>query len=206
MLRTVFMLAGLAVLVGFAAPAQAGSCEGCDAVAQSGHGFCSACGKGKAYGVDLASQKLFAALTGKEIDASKVQCSGCKEAASSNGWCSACKAGVVSGKLYASPVAYALAKGVALAAEKVADLGKHCATCKSAYAANGACEACKVGFVAGRAYHESGEHKSALAAYQTLQKAAGNKCEACAVAMVTDGTCAHCKVTFKDGQVATSGK
>lgn len=196
MVRTILTLVcGLAVL-GMAAPAQAGGCKGCQRVAKAGDGFC--CGKGKAFGVELTSRKLYDAIAGKTVDTDKMKCHGCKKAAKTNGTCSHCKVGVADGKLYHSLIAHKIAVGTPYAAEKAAK----CSSCKSAHEHNGFCTGCNAGFVAGRLFKTKETYDAALAAHTTIVKAAkaSSHCEACAVAMVTDGSCAHCNVSFKDGK------
>ncbi len=174
----------------------AGGCKGCDKVAKEGEGFC--CGKGKIFGVELASKKLYTSLAGHKFDLENVKCPGCKAAAESNGRCDHCNVGASGGKFYHSSIAYALAKGAPVSAKKAA----MCAGCKTAHADDGFCTGCGVGFVAGRMFKGKEIHGAALAAYKTIGKAVvtAKKCESCAVAMVTDGTCADCKVSFKNGK------
>ena len=196
MLRKIVVVAALSAVVGIVSPAIAGACKGCAKVASSGEGFC--CDKGIAFGVPVSSKKLSEALAGVEVDPGSIKCAGCKSAASSNGQCDHCKVGIVDGKAYRSMVAYHLAKGKLLPK----DAKIKCPDCAKAKGSDGFCKECKAGFAAGRLYKTEPDYKAALAAHETLVKAAdvAGKCEACAVAMVTDGECASCKAKFKDGK------
>lgn len=200
MLRKAGMLACVLGFVGFAAPALAAGCPGCDKVTKTGQGFC--CGKGETLGVKLTSQKLFDSLEGKKVDKTEIKCPGCKEAAAKGGSCDSCKAYFHDGKVYKSKIAVTLAKGDPVSAEKAAK----CAGCKTAHQQSTQCTGCSVGFVAGRKY-KTEDYKVALAAHKVLAKAVetATKCEACAVAMVTDGECAHCNVSFKAGEKVKKG-
>jgi hypothetical protein len=204
MLRGMVTLLAVLAFAGFQAPVQAGGCKGCNKVSKSGSGFC--CGKGAAFGVKLASQKLQAALAGHRVDLEKHPCAGCRTAGKTDGKCAGCKTYAADGMVYHSPVSHALAKGKLVTDEMMASCPKKCTECKTAHGENGRCKACNVGFVAGRKFDNEKEHAAALAAYKTLEKAASTagSCEACAVAMVTDGACARCKVNFRDGKVASS--
>lgn len=198
MFRSMVALLGAVVMAGAATPAMAGDCKGCDKFAKTGEGFCNEHGKGKIFGVDLTSEKLYTTLAGQEIDAAELKCPGCKAAAKTNGRCDHCNVGIAEGKAFHSTVSYKLAKGTPMTAEKAA----HCEACRTAFESNGRCTACNVGFVAGRAYEDESDYKAALAAHKTLALAVktARQCEGCAVAMVTDGKCAHCKTRFKDGE------
>lgn len=195
MIRNLMVLGCVLAFAGAANPALAG-CKGCDKVAKSGEGFC--CGKGKIYGVELTSKKLFKALEGHSINKSEMKCAGCKKAAETNGKCEHCNVSITNGKAFHSNVSYVLAKGIPVSAEKAAA----CGGCKTAHKDNGFCTGCSVGFVAGRLFADKDSYNAAKAALTTLVKAAtaSTKCAACAVAMVTDGECEHCKVSFKDGK------
>lgn len=199
------MIVSMASLLALTAPALAGACKGCTKVAKTGEGFC--CGKGMAFGVELGSKKLHAALVGSKVDpaqAAKCPCDDCKKAIKTNGKCDKCK--FVAGKLYPSPVSYTLAKGTPISAELVAACPDRCAQCKIAHKENGRCEQCGVGFVAGRMYDNTEDHEAALVAYKTLTKAAqiAKKCVDCAIALVSDGTCEGCNVSFKNGKLASN--
>ena len=196
MMRAMLTLASVMAVVGAGAPAIAGECKGCDRIAETGEGFC--CGKGKIFGVELTSRKLFDSLGGKKFEADKIKCPGCKLAAEKSGTCDDCKVAAAHGKFYHSMVAHALAKGKPYTAEKAA----HCSECKSAYEDNGFCTGCSVGFVAGRMFKGRESYDTASEAHKTIVTAinASKKCEACAVAMVNDGTCETCKIEFKDGK------
>ena len=198
MLRTMLNLASVLIVMGACAPVMAGDCVGCSKVAKHGRGFCNACEKGKAFGVDLTSKGLYDALAGSAINKDKLKCPGCKEAAKTNGTCAHCKVTAANGKFYHSPVASVLARGTRVSAEKAAS----CSGCKTAHSEDGFCTGCSAGFVGGRMFKGEENYKAAIAAYNTLTKAASavKKCEACAIAMVTDGTCEKCKVSFKAGK------
>ena len=197
MVRTMLTLVASVALLGATVPAMAGGCSGCAKVAKSDDGFC--CGKGKAFGVKLASKKLYTALAGHKIDSYDIKCPGCKKAAKTSGRCDHCNVGAADGKFYHSKVSHVLAKGKPMSAKEA----KHCSACATAHKSNSFCSGCSAGFVAGRLFRGKTIHEAALAAYKTLAKAvkASSKCEACAVAMVTDGKCAHCNVAFKDGKM-----
>ncbi len=201
MVRKVLMAISVAAFVAATAPAMAGGCKGCDKLAKSRDGWC--CGKGKAFGVELASKKLYTALAGHEADGEKIRCPGCKTALKTSGKCKHCKVAAADGKLFRSPVAHALAKGKLVSTHGTSSCASGCAGCKEAFRSNGWCDKCGVGLVAGRMFKGQSDHKAALVAYKTLTKAASaaSNCEACAVAMVTDGSCEHCKVKFKDGKI-----
>lgn len=198
MLRQSFVLICAVSVLGWAVPAQAG-CPTCDEITAKGEGFCSKCGSGTAYGVKFKSQKLHDALAGKQVDAEKLTCPGCKAAAENQGYCTACKVGIADGKMYNSKVSYRLAKGEPVKAESI-----QCPGCVKAAKDNGYCKHCEVGFTAQRVYKNQEDYKAATAAHETLVKAAEavQKCEGCSVAMVTDGTCEACKVSFTDGRVS----
>ena len=89
MVRKVLIAVSVAAFVAAAAPAMAGGCNGCDKLARGSEGWC--CGKGKAFGVELASKKLYTALAGHEADSEKVRCPGCKTALKTSGKCAHCK-------------------------------------------------------------------------------------------------------------------
>lgn len=196
MVRSMLTLVASVVLLASAVPAMAAGCPGCDKVAKAGEGFC--CGKGKIYGVQLPSKKLYTALAGHKIDPAKMKCAGCKAAAKTDGRCEHCGVGAADGKMFHSKVSHTLAKGQPMSAEKA----KHCSACASAHKNNGFCSGCSAGFVAGRLFVGKASHEAAVEARKILVMAAdaAKKCEACAVAMVTDGKCEHCKVSFKDGK------
>jgi hypothetical protein len=161
-----------------------------------------------AFGVKLASQKLYKALEGRTItaaEAEKCPCPDCKKAATGKGCCDRCQ--FTGGKLYGSPVSYALAKGKPMPSELVAACPDRCKLCVAAHKENGRCEKCGVGFVADRMFEKEADYKAALAAFKTLEKAAttAKHCEHCAAAMVTDGSCTKCKVKFENGRVASAG-
>ena len=204
MLKKMTVVMCAAAMLVLASPLQAGDgCAGCKKVSDSGQGFC--CGKGKAYGVDMTSQKLFDALEGHKVEsADAIKCGGCKEAVAKDGTCDHCKVGSVANTLYHSMVAYRLAKGAYLSADKAPT----CDACKVANADNGFCSGCSVGFVANRLHKDKESYTAALASFKTLTKASktAEKCELCAVAMVTDGACDACKVSFKDGNPVTAEK
>lgn len=195
MIRNLMVLGCVLAFAGAANPVMAG-CKGCDKVAKSGEGF--HCDKGKIYGVELTSKKLFKALEGQKVNKAELKCAGCKKAAETNGKCSHCNVSIANGQSFHSNVSYALAMGTPVSAEKAAA----CDSCKTAHKDNGFCTGCSVGFVAGRIFKSEDNYKAAKAAFATLVKAASasTKCAACAVAMVTDGECEHCKVSFKDGK------
>jgi len=209
MLKRIVIALSLVLAYASTAPATAGGCggcKGCSKAAQSGHGPC--CGKGKAFGVALASQKLYDALAGQDVSASDVEncsCPNCKTAASCQGCCDQCM--FAGGKKYASQVAYRLAKGKPMPAELVAACPKRCDECKTAHAKNGKCKKCGVGFVADRMFENDSDYQAALAALQLIEKAAktAKHCEQCAVAMVTDGRCDKCNVSYKNGRMASAG-
>lgn len=194
-MRNLMVLGCVLAFAGAANPAMAG-CKGCDKVAKSGEGFC--CGKGKIYGVELTSEKLFKAMEGSKVDKAEMKCPGCKKAAETNGKCEHCNVSIANGQAFHSNVSFALAKGTPVSAEKAAA----CEGCKAAHEENGFCTGCNVGFVASRIFASEDSYKAAKAAFATLVKAvsAATKCDECAVAMVTDGECEHCKVSFKDGK------
>jgi len=200
MLRKAGMLACVLGFAGFAVPALAAGCPGCDKVVKTGEGFC--CGKGETLGVKLTSQKLFDSLEGKKVDKTEIKCDGCKKAAAKGGSCDSCKKYFHDGKAYTSKIAVALAKGKPVSAEKAAQ----CAGCKTAHKQSTECTGCGVGFVASRKY-KGEDYKVALAAHKVLAKAVttSKKCEACAVAMVTDGKCTQCNVSFKNGETVKKG-
>lgn len=191
MLRKLLVVACIVGVAAVASPAMAG-CPGCDKVVKAGEGSC--CGKSMAFGVKLASAKLYEALTGIAVDESATKCGGCKSAAKSSGSC--CGKSFANGKSYTSPVAHILAKGKPVTAEKAAK----CKGCKEAYTSNGFCKDCKGGIVAHRYYSGEDNYKAALVAHETLAKAAGAKCQACAIAMVKNAKCEQCNVSFKDGK------
>lgn len=206
MLKKFAVLMSVAFVYAGVAPVSAGGCKGCTKVAQAGHGSC--CGKSMAFGVKLASQKLYDALEGRAItaqEAAQCPCPDCKKAATTKESCDLCK--FTGGKLYNSGVAYALAKGQPMPAELVAACPDRCDKCVAAHKANGRCEKCGVGFVADRMFEKEADYVAALAAYKTLKKAAttAKHCEHCAAAMVTDGSCTKCKVKFENGRVASAG-
>lgn len=199
MFRTMLMFAAVVTVVGAGAPAIAGDCKGCAKIASGEDGFC--CGKGKAFGIQLASEKLYEVLSGFQYKASDIKCPGCKTAAKTSGKCSHCNLAAANGKFYRSPVAYTLVKGEPISAKKAS----YCGGCKIAHKDNGRCTGCNVGFVAGRMFKDKDDYKAALVAHKTLEKAAqeSSHCETCAIAMVLDGTCKHCKVSFKNGKKAS---
>ena len=196
MLRVTTAVILVTAMLAFAAPAMAGDCKGCKTIMEKGEGFCAHCGKGKIFDVELSSQKLYDATAGKEVQVDKMKCGGCIKAAASNGSC--CGKSFANGKAYHSPVGHRLAMGKPYTEAKAG----HCPGCREAFASHGFCTGCEVGFVAHRLFKGKESHDAALAAHQTLVKAAevSKKCEACAVAMVTDGKCDHCNVSFKDGK------
>ncbi len=167
MARKILIALAMAAVVGATSPALAGACKDCDKVAKGSDGFC--CGKGKAFGVQLTSPKLYTALEGREVsaeDAKKCPCPDCKKALETKGSCDRCK--FTAGKMYKSPVAYALAKGMPMPAELVAACPQRCGQCKIAHKENGRCEKCGVGFVANRmfegdaVYEEERDTKAAV--------------------------------------------
>lgn len=200
MVRKLLIVLSAAAFIGASAPAMAGGCKGCAKVAKTGEGFC--CGKGKSFGVDLASKKLHAVLVGHTFDVEKIHCPGCKTAAETGGSCEHCKVHAADGKFFHSAVAYALAKGKFMSAELVAACPDRCKGCTTAHSEGGWCDKCNVGFVASRMFESKAVHTVALAAYTVLKEAVAvaKKCELCAIAMVTDGTCDACNVKFKDGK------
>ena len=195
MIRTMLTLAGVVAVLGAASPAVAGGCKGCTLVAKKGDGFC--CGKGKIYGVELTSKKLYNALAGREMATDKIRCPGCQAAAKSSGACSHCKVAMADGKMYRSMMSHALAKGTPISEDKMG-----CGGCKTAHKAGGFCDGCGMGFVASRMFKDKAVYEVASKAYKTLTIAAkaATKCVGCAVAMVTDGKCDPCNVSFKDGK------
>lgn len=199
------MIAVLCVvaLVGATNPAVAGDCGGCSKIAKGADGFC--CAKGKAFGVEIASKKLFTALSGHEFDAEKLQCPGCKTAAQCGGRCETCNISAANGKFYRSPVAHVLAKGMPTSAGLVAACPERCKQCPIAHKNSERCKSCDVGFVADRMFQGTDLYEGALAAFATLKKAVhvAGACEQCAVALVTDGTCTKCNVKFTGGERAT---
>ena len=200
MVRTMLTLACVLTVAALPAVTRAADCSGCKTVRDKGEGFC--CGKGKAFGVDLTSQRLYEALAGKKVNPDQMKCAGCKSAAGANGVCKHCKIGVVDGQVYKSMVAHALAKGKPVTSKDVAGCGG-CAGCETAHADNGLCPHCKVGFVAGRMFRNEEGYRAALAAHKILVEAAklAKRCERCAVAMVTGGSkCTGC------GGSSTGGK
>ena len=175
-------------------------------MARVGHGSC--CGKSMAFGVKLASQKLYKALAGRAItapEAAKCPCPDCQKSADGKGSCDRCK--FTGGKMYNSGVAYALAKGQPMPSELVAACPDRCELCVTAHKKNGRCEKCGVGFVADRMFEKKADYLAAVEAYKTLEKAAttAKHCEHCATAMVTDGSCTKCKVKFENGRVVSAG-
>lgn len=193
--RNVMVLACALALVGMVSPVKAG-CKGCDKVAKSGDGFC--CGKGKAFGVELTSKKLYGALAGFKVDKDKIKCAGCKKAAETSGRCDNCKMSMANGKAYHSTVSHSLAKGKLVSAEKAAS----CGGCKTAHKDSGFCTGCNVGFVASRMFKDKETYEAAKTAFATLVKAAtaAKKCVGCAIAMVTDSECKACSINFKGGK------
>lgn len=205
MLRKSIVIASVILLSGLYVQSVEAGCKGCDKIAKGKDGFC--CGKGKAFGVEIKSKKLHAALAGHKItkeDAAKSTCKGCKKAIAEHGRCEHCN--VIAGQWYRSPVSYALAKGTPVTKELIAACPDRCEHCKSAFNGNTKCDKCNVGFVAGRMFSDDKEYKAALAAFEILTKAAkaATKCVECAVALVTDGKCDGCNVSFKDGKIASS--
>ena len=196
MIRNVMVMACALALACTASPAIAG-CKGCDKVAKSGAGFC--CGKGKMFGVELTSKKLYTALAGKTLEKDKIQCEGCKKAAEINGRCEHCKVSIANGKAFRSQVSYSLAKGTPVSADKAAS----CGGCKIAQKDSGFCTGCSLGFVAGRIFSDQKVYDAAKTAFATLVKAASaaTKCVGCAIAMVTDGKCPSCNLSFENGKV-----
>lgn len=194
MVRTMLTLVCVLAVVGIVAPAQA--CPGCDKVVEKGEGF--HCDKGIIYGVELASEKFYKTVAGKEVDAESFKCDGCKTAHKENGTCPHCKIGMANGQMYRSAFSHTLAKGTPTDVEKISQ----CDSCTTAHKDNGYCTACDAGFVAGRKFKGKESYDAALAAYKTISSAAtlAKKCEACAIAMVTDGTCDSCKVSYKGGK------
>lgn len=191
-------LVGLCAFVPFVL---ADDCKECAVIAKSGEGFCTHCGHGKIFGLDVASKEVFAALAGTPVDPAKTQCDGCKAAIEANGVCKKCNVGIANGKAYKSMFAYKLAKG--LPAQPSMVEGKDaCPGCKAAFKDKGFCSSCNTGFVGGRMYLDKNEYEGAKTALATINSAmdAGKKCEGCAVAMLTDGTCPKCKSSFKDGK------
>lgn len=196
----VLMVAGAA---GFGIRAVAG--DGYDEAAKTAKAGANASAEAvTVFGVEVTSDKLRAALAGFEMNEKSVRCPGCRAALKNDGTCEHCHVSMAHGKAYRSPVAYALAKGTPMPAELVAACPKRCDQCKTMHKENGFCTACNVGFVADRMYSNEEDYRAAVAAHETLAKAAkaAESCEACAVALVTDGTCDQCKVQFKDGKVA----
>ena len=170
------------------------NCEGCPHAAKDGKGCQSACKTDQAFGVKLTSQRLAEALQGEKTCPYSMKCEGCQDAAKNDGSC--CGKWFCHGKAYRSPVAYALAKGEPYTQEQASQ----CPGCSEAFASDGFCTACNVGFVAQRMYKGKECYDQAVTAHQTLVKAAetAQKCESCAVAIVTNGTCDKCQITFKD--------
>lgn len=206
MLKKFAVLLSVAFVYAGVASVSAGGCKGCTEMVRAGHGSC--CGKSMAYGVKLASQKLYNALAGQVLtakDVAQCPCSDCKKAATTKESCDLCR--FAGGKLYNSGVAYALAKGQPMPAELVAACPDRCDQCKVAHKANGRCNKCNVWFVADRMFETEADYLAAVAAYKTLKKAATTTkhCEKCAVAMVTDGSCSKCNVKFENGRVASAG-
>jgi len=198
MMRRMMLTVGTVAIAAMSSSAFAGDCAGCAKIAKAGDGFCTGCGKGQAFGVQLTSQKLHAALAGEKVDAATVKCPGCKAALATEGKCEHCKSFAAEGKMFHSPVAHALAKGKPYTAEQAG----HCPSCAKGFKENGFCSSCDTGFVAGRIFEGKESHDAAAAAYKTLNSAAEacKKCEGCATAMVTDGKCEPCKTEFKDGK------
>lgn len=203
MVRRMLFTVGVAAVLVANAPALAGGCKGCAKVAKASDGFC--CGKGKAFGVDLTSKQLHAALVGYAVEADKIRCPGCKVAMKTSGSCDYCKVIAADGKFYRSHVAAVLAKGSPVTEELIAACPQRCEGCKVAFKNGGKCEKCGVGFVAGRMFTGKDLYTAAQHAFKTLTKAASlaKDCEACAVAMVTNGTCEKCKVRFENGKKAS---
>ena len=86
MLKKFAVLMSVAFVYASVAPVSAGGCKGCTKMAQAGHGSC--CGKSMAFGVKLASQKLYDALEGRALSTIEVTtcpCPDCKKAATGKG-------------------------------------------------------------------------------------------------------------------------
>ena len=187
-------------LVVMASAAMAGECS-CKAD-KAKDGWCGECKIGYVSGVKIKSEKLFGALKGKEVDAEKIKCPGCKSAFAKHASCDGCHVHFAGHHAYKSPVAYHLAMGKAHG-KKAADM--KCEGCKkAAEAGHGWCDGCKGGMVANRYYKDKETYEHAVEAHVILVKAneAAGHCEACAVAMVTDGKCEACSVSFKGGKAS----
>ena len=196
MIRKLIGVGCVLVLMAMAAPTWAGDCKGCQTIAEGKDGFCH--GKGRIFGVELASQKLYDTLAGAAIDKTKLDCPGCKAAAKNDGWCDKCKLALAGDRAFRSPYAHRIARGQAVNVE----VASKCAGCKAARDTNGFCTACNVGYVADRVFSDKESYEQARDDRTTLQLASrtATKCESCAVGLVTDGECERCKVRYKEGK------
>lgn len=193
-MRAIHVLtACVAVALAATAPVMAG--ESCCAKLKATNGWCDGCNHGFMWGVAISNAKLHQSLAGKTMEADQLHCPACKSAYASNGVCEHCKVMFVDHVEYTSPVSYTLAMGQVVEADNV-----KCPGCAKAMADNGYCDHCDGGIVAGRFFKGKDAYNNAMAAYETLVKAAAASCPECGVAMVTDGACAHCNAKYKDGQ------
>lgn len=201
-------MVALVSVLGMAAAAWA-DCT-CAKIALTG-GWCEGCKMGHMQGLTIKSQKLYAALAGKEITAEaakEMKCPGCKKALAENGACGHCQVTFVNQHMFRSPFAATLAAGKPL----TECLEQCCKACQAQVAKKGMekacqgsgwCDECKSGCVWGRVYSGKEAYDAAQKAYAVLAKAvkASSSCEECAIAMVTNGECTACKVKFDGGEL-----
>ena len=201
-MRKRFVAVGMCV-VGLATPGIADEEKGkdiciCPSSTAATVAWCAQCKTGVAFGRRIKSEKLTAALNGKEVNESAIKCGGCKTAFKVNGRCSHCKVSFSGGKAYNSPVALALSKGEVISPAKI-----RCAGCKTNFEkGKGFCTHCNAGVLAGLMFKNEKDYSAAQEAEAILTTAikTADTCQACAVAMVTDGQCSQCKVSFKNGE------
>lgn len=168
----------------------------CCELAKAKNGWCTHCGVGFAYGVQMGSQKLHDELKPTPVT-DEPKCAECSTAIKTNGVCPTCHYGYIGKMRFRSLHAYHLARG------EVVDAGKvQCEGCKKALADNGWCDHCKVGFVSGRMFKDKTAYDEAVKSHKVLLAAAEatKKCELCGIAMAMDGTCIQCKIKYKDGE------
>lgn len=198
MKRVCMLPLALLLTLGTAATLCAGEKRCCEKP-KAEDGWCDVCNVGYFALIKLKNKKVYAKVTGREVDKEGLDCEECETAAAKNGECKQCEVFYASYNKYESPFSHTIALG-----EKIDLSSLTCEICKekTTLRGRGWCSRCKRGFVASHSFDDLKKYRSAMKARTVINLAdkKARKCQTCALAMVVNSTCASCEITYENGK------
>lgn len=198
-MKRMYMLPlALSLTLGTAAILHAGEKRCCE-IPKAEDGWCGDCNVGYFAQIKLKNKKIYAKVTGREVDKEALECEECKSAAEKNGECEQCEVFYADYTKYESPFSHSIALGKKFELSSIT-----CEICKKKMGvrSRGWCSKCKQGFVANHSFDDRKMYRSATKAHSVINLAdkKARKCVTCGLAMVVNGKCESCEITYDKGK------